>query len=278
MRIYVHCPVCLNEYFAQMQRTTKGDSAGMRPVVPYPSDVPDDGIVELTCRQNHETVILLYANRFGLLFDSGASALADGYPREAVASFAASVERFYEHITTALFAANGVQRAAIDKYWKTVKNQSERQLGAFRAAYLQDFKQVAPDLEKYTEFRNSVIHKGHFPTHDEAAKYGQVCLDHMRQILDEVQAKHPEAMQGVADWNGDDIQKRARRKDRMTHIRDSIVESFANHLQRRRSLAEWLDEARQANDARHRYQAWQIVRQLKVEATRHPSAPTPREG
>jgi hypothetical protein len=251
---------------AAMQNRAKGDMEGIQPLAAYACDVPDDGIVDLSCSRQHATTIMLCANRYGLLYDSGASALADGYPREAVASFAASVERFYEHMTKVLFVATGVPREAIDKYWKSVKSASERQLGAFRAAYLQDFKLAAPDLEKHTEFRNGVIHRGHFPTHDDAAKYGQVCLSHMRAILDAVRVKYPKAMETVAEWDSEDIQKRATRKNSMTCLRDSIIEGAVNQTRRPLSLAEWLAEAGRTNDARDRYRAWQIVKQIKAEA------------
>jgi hypothetical protein len=265
MRLYVACPECLKRHMEQLQEAKDNPHSGPKPLRHYPHDIPDDGIVELICEEGHETAVLLYANRHGLLFDSGASALADGYPREAVASFAASVERFYEHIAKAILLANGVERTAILALWKTVKRQSERQLGIFRALYLQDTKEVAPDLEKLVEFRNSVIHQGQFPTPEQAGEYGQSCLDHMRQILKTVHTKHADALNSVAEWEAEELRKRAPEKSRLTVIRDSIIEKTVNRSADRESLEEWLLNTRQTNNARDRYRAWQIVRQIQKE-------------
>jgi hypothetical protein len=268
MRLYVACPECLKRHMEQLQDAKYNPDSEQKPLRHYPRDIPDDGIVELICEEGHETAVLLYANRHGLLFDSGASALADGYPREAVASFAASVERFYEHMAKAILLANGVERPAILALWKTVKRQSERQLGMFRALYVQDTKEVAPDLEKLVEFRNSVIHQGQFPTPKEAVEYGQSCLDHMRQILDTVHIKHADALNSVAEWEAEELRKRAPQKSRLTVIRDSIIEKGINQPRDRQSLSEWLLDTEKDNYARDRYRAWKIVQQIQKEQRR----------
>lgn len=65
-----------------------------------------------------------------------------------------------------------------------MSNQSERQLGAFLAAYLLDTREP-PKLmpQKQVEFRNAVAHKGRFPTRQEAMRYGQAVFDCSIPIL-----------------------------------------------------------------------------------------------
>lgn len=54
----------------------------------------DDGCYEVVCRRGHSTVTLLQEEKYEVLFEIGVNAILDGYYREAVASFAASLERF----------------------------------------------------------------------------------------------------------------------------------------------------------------------------------------
>jgi hypothetical protein len=62
------------------------------------------GKLTLRCEQGHTTVVALSIPAFELLFDFGCSALLDGYTREAVTSFASSLERFEEFTCRFLLA------------------------------------------------------------------------------------------------------------------------------------------------------------------------------
>ena len=115
MKVYTQCYHCLEG--GQAAATSR-----------YGVDVPESGIMQFTCRNGHDCVALLHAEKYGLLFDSGAAALFDGYPREAVASFASSVERFYEYATKVIMLASGTDSAVSQKVWKGISHQSERQL------------------------------------------------------------------------------------------------------------------------------------------------------
>src|SRR5215813_1325019 len=87
------------------------------------------GKLTLRCEQGHMTVVTLPIPAFELLFDLGCSALLDGYPREAVTSFASSFERFEEFTCRFLLARRNVSFEGIGDLWKEVATSSERQKG-----------------------------------------------------------------------------------------------------------------------------------------------------
>ncbi|WP_281888416.1 hypothetical protein [Paenibacillus sp. YYML68] len=59
-------------------------------------EVQEGSYYRVVCRKGHETTVFLQEEKFEILFEMGSMALLDGYPREAVSSFASSLERFYE--------------------------------------------------------------------------------------------------------------------------------------------------------------------------------------
>ena len=147
-------------------------------------DISDEGVYELICSKGHKTITLLQEEKFEILFEMGAMALLDGYCREAVSSFAASLERFYEYFIQVLMTHKNIPYEEVNKSWKMVKNQSERQLGAFYFLYLNEFKEAPPILSrKIIEFRNNVIHKGKIPKYDEVISYATELYRYMVSIL-----------------------------------------------------------------------------------------------
>lgn len=132
-----------------------------------------DGIYKTTCARGHEVSRLLDEEHFQVLFEYGVSALRDGYLREAIASFAASLERFHEYAVRVLVAASGVEGSSADAAWRLVSKMSERQFGAFVYLFLSGVGKMPHTLGgTFIELRNNVIHKGHFPTKAEANRYG----------------------------------------------------------------------------------------------------------
>src|SRR6476646_4976383 len=105
----------------------------------------DSSVHDVTCaRCGAQYCVFLRKQKFEVLFDLGTRALMDGYAREAVASFAAALERFlafYVRAATLERAADtdadfSAALAALDGTWRHVASQSERQLGMFALAYL----------------------------------------------------------------------------------------------------------------------------------------------
>jgi hypothetical protein len=128
--------------------------------------------------------MVLQQDRFELLSELAVTAIVDGYYREAVASFSASLERLYEFYLRISFAKRAVPQVEFDRSWKELGNLSERQLGAFVAIWLADHGTHPLVLDqKKTSFRNAVIHKGKFPSRDEAIEYGQSVANVVAPIL-----------------------------------------------------------------------------------------------
>jgi hypothetical protein len=114
---------------------------------------------------------------FELLFDFGCAALLDGYAREAVTSFAASLERFEEFTCRFLLARRNVSFEVVDGWWKQVAKKSERQKGSFVALWISEFFREPPLLpRKLDELRNNCVHAGRIPPESEAKEYGEAVL------------------------------------------------------------------------------------------------------
>lgn len=141
--------------------------------------------------------VLVRKHKFEVLFDLGTRALLDGYAREAVASFAAALERFFEFYVWAyaLERAAGAERdfeealAALEGTWRAVASQSERQLGMFALAYLLR-EGRAPDFltpqALGADFRNRVIHRGSLPRREEVEAYAARVFALIDRLLTEL--------------------------------------------------------------------------------------------
>lgn len=153
--------------------------------------IRNDGLYEFTCPQGHQLVYALQEQKFEILFEIGANAIIDGYYREAVSSFSSSLERFYEFYVKVICLSRGIDEGQIQKAWKYISGQSERQLGAFTYMYLIETGQC-PQISstKEREFRNKVIHKGKIPEKEEAIEYGQKVLDLILKVLYELKHSH----------------------------------------------------------------------------------------
>lgn len=174
-------------------------------------ELRDDGLYAVTCSRGHTSVTAIQEQKFEILFDLGAMALLDGYPREAVSSMAASLERFIEHYTLVAALKHGITYEAFLEAWKPISRQSERQLGAFLFLYLLENKKPLnplildskPDLEgrskgsilTWSEFRNDVIHKGYIPSTEEVIAYGDLVYQFIYRLIGELKATCSEFLQ-----------------------------------------------------------------------------------
>ena len=162
-------------------------------------EIQDNGIYSSTCNKGHSTLTVLQEQKFEVLFDFGGMALLDGYPREAITSFAASLERFYEFYITVITLKNGVTKELFSKTWGLIAAQSERQFGAFIFCYLLDHRNSEAPLidndrpqlvgiaknktKEWKEFRNAIIHKGYIPSTAEALAYGNLIYQHINGLI-----------------------------------------------------------------------------------------------
>lgn len=176
-----------------------------------PVEIRDDGLYSSTCSNGHTTLTVVQEQKFEVLFDFGAMALIDGYPREAVTSIAASLERFYEFYITVTCLKHKIDIPNFQNTWKHVSNQSERQFGAYLFAYLIDHQgqeppvidNVKPDLEgvskkntkTWKEFRNAVVHKGYIPSNNETLTYGNIVYHHLNELIQDLKTRSSEFIQ-----------------------------------------------------------------------------------
>lgn len=160
MKVPLTCMKCL------MERGVDG-------VQTFISPINDNRYFELTCQRGHKTFVMLQNPKHEVLFEIGLNALIDGYPREAISSFASCLEVFYEFCIRRLAAYKGLDSDQFEKTWKAV-SLSERQIGAFAMLGLFLFES-APILlnEKCIRLRNKVIHQGKIPSFDEVLDYGE---------------------------------------------------------------------------------------------------------
>lgn len=165
--------------------------------VPMPVARPsDDGKYEVRCALGHIGTVSVDNVKFELLFEMGLNALVDGYPREAVSSFASALERFYEFYCHVVAASSAIPHEQMASAWKAVGKQSERQLGMFIASALSLTKQCPPLLNPNREvkFRNEVIHGGYIPTIEEAISFGDVVMTHINESLQTLRQLSPDAV------------------------------------------------------------------------------------
>lgn len=61
------------------------------------ADMNDGGVFEFQCSNGHDNCIKLQNPKHFILYEIGFQALQDSNYREAISSFAASLERFFEY-------------------------------------------------------------------------------------------------------------------------------------------------------------------------------------
>ena len=194
MILRLFCPKCA--YNAAKERHQKGSSR-IAIDVPMPVARPsDDGTYEVHCAAGHVGTVTVDNVKFELLFEMGLNALVDGYPREAVSSFASALERFYEFYWHTVAAFHSIPQEQADSAWNAVAKQSERQLGMYVTAGLLLTKQCPTLLNPNQEvkFRNNVIHSGYIPTAEEATAFGDVVMQLINDSLATLRTLAPRAL------------------------------------------------------------------------------------
>jgi hypothetical protein len=183
MRIYTPCMQCVSEGHPAQFTTL---------------ELRDSGLYPVSCSQGHESVTLLQAHKFEVLFDLAAYAILDGYYRDAVSSFTSALEQFYEFYVDLHCHKLGVAEEEFAASWKRVSRLSERQYGAFIFTYLSATKR-APKLlpETAVEFRNKVIHQGKIPSREEAIDYGERVAETIVPIIRELKTTDEDQVQAA---------------------------------------------------------------------------------
>ncbi len=157
MKIIVSCQECVN--------AKEKDNAAVL-------TLGNENTYKVVCDKGHIQNISLPNQKHEILFEFGVYSIVDGYYREAISSFAAALERYYEYFLRVI-TTKDYQKESFDKTWKNVSSQSERQLGGYIFAHFLVYRQAPPLISSsLVELRNKAIHKGYIPKKEEALKFG----------------------------------------------------------------------------------------------------------
>ena len=126
MKIKLTCPNCLADGDGQF----------------FVETIRDDGLYTGKCPNAHDLLIATQTLRHEMLFEIALNAMVDGYYREAISSFTASMERFFEFAVRVILKSRGVSQDVIGTAWKPLANASERQFGGYLIAYIAEFHTV----------------------------------------------------------------------------------------------------------------------------------------
>jgi hypothetical protein len=160
--------------------------------------IREDGLYTGKCPNGHDLLLATQTLPHEMLFEIALNAIVDGYHREAISSFAASMERYFEFAIKVIAKKRAVPTAVFVDAWKTVAKQSERQLGAYVMLYTMEFN-VTPKLlsNKMIEVRNDVVHKGKLPTLDEACTFGNAVHEVIQESLRQLRSTHVDHVNSI---------------------------------------------------------------------------------
>ncbi len=157
----------------------------------------DDRVASIECSRGHQSRLLIQSQKFEVLLESGANALAAGFTLEAAASFSAALERFYEFCLKIFCLQQGISHDVYDKMFKQIAKQSERQFGAFLTFHALVFGEIYPINEGKTTFRNGVIHKGLIPTPEQVKEYCEYVYDEVFRLSNRLMKKYASTVNEV---------------------------------------------------------------------------------
>ncbi|MEG3348431.1 hypothetical protein [Novacetimonas sp. GS1] len=145
-------------------------------------DYFDDGVAFVTCSVGHKFAVIVQAQKFEILLNSGGAALLEGFTLEACASFSAALERFYEFFIRSSARSREISTDLFDEMFKTMAQQPERQFGAFLMLYLLEFNEPYKENPKIKTFRKKIIHKGEIPKNDKATEFCSWIYDEINKV------------------------------------------------------------------------------------------------
>lgn len=187
MRINLPCSQCVEEGF----KADRGKTTPFVPTYPY-WEYPEIELTqwpyyETVCPNGHKHRITLSLELHELLFQQATYCIEDGYYREAVGTYHAALERFFEYATE-LLCLKLRKDFDFEPIWKKVRKQSERQLGAYYFIWACAIGEcpVFLDDNKKVPFRNQVVHQGRLVTKKEAYEYGEYVFNYIRSETDKL--------------------------------------------------------------------------------------------
>src|ERR1039457_2606200 len=151
--------------------------------------IREDGLYTGKCPKGHELLLATQTLPHELLFEIAVNAIKDGYNREAVSSFTASMERFFEFASKVIARKRDVSAELFEVVWKDVARQSERQRGAYVFLYVSEFKAMPSRLStKMTELRNEVVHLGKLPELKQTLEFGKAVYEVIQESVRQLRA------------------------------------------------------------------------------------------
>jgi hypothetical protein len=149
-------------------------------------------LYKLRCSAGHEALVQLGNPKHEILFQMGAYALLDGIYRDAVSTFASSLEEFWEFSFQVIAASRGVQPLPVPRVRGGHKVR-------FENSWREVLKTEPPVLtsEEY-EIRNRIMHEGYVPTEGEAFDFGNKILVRITPAMQTLRLRLQEAVGGAS--------------------------------------------------------------------------------
>lgn len=201
MQLYLSCPDCITEQ-ARIEKSSEptDHERSQKRLSTYPIQLTNEVSYEVKCTFGHSSAIFINLFKHEILFEIGVHSILDGYYREAITSFAASLERFYEFASRSIALHYKLPNDEENRCWKEVSSQSERQLGAYIYLHAIHFKKQPRLLSNsQTALRNSSVHKGQIPTYDEAVEFGDEALSIISETSLKIWQTIPEAANKIVN-------------------------------------------------------------------------------
>lgn len=164
----------------------------------FVEDIRDDGLYTGKCPNGHDLLIATQTLRHEMLFEIALNAIVDKYYREAVSSFAASMERYFEFAVRVISNKHTIPTTDFNDAWKELANQSQRQLGAYIILYLIEFGKLPKLLtNNMTTLRNNIVHKGLLPDREKALEFGKDVYAVIQEGIRQLRETHLDSVNKV---------------------------------------------------------------------------------
>lgn len=176
MKTKILCSECVE------QASSDGDQMQLTNEMFAEIDLLEWPYVTYFCGKGHREHRIIAAELYELLFHQATYCLEDGYYREAIGTYNAALERYFEYAIEMISFRLTRDGQKFGTLWKEVANQSERQLGAYYFLWYTYFGKLPDTLNSNkSNLRNRVVHKGHLATKEEAKDFGKYVFDYIRR-------------------------------------------------------------------------------------------------
>jgi hypothetical protein len=148
-------------------------------------ELNNDNVYQTICQNGHKSYVVLQNEKYEILYFSGIMAYLNGYYREAMTSLTAAQQRFHEFMLYAWLFKKNINQECFADTWNLVKNNRERQYGAFCLLYLENMNATPPCLPA-TQIRlyQRVLQEGYAPNQDETIAYARAVFDYVNETLE----------------------------------------------------------------------------------------------